>query len=189
MSPRPLREAAREALSFYDGLDRPHEDGEARILDHLQAALAYEAAKPVVEGALTELAAQQTPLGREFEQVWDANAATLYESTPSPIAPMSTSWEMVERIRSIVHRLEIAGKETSPGTVQQTMREAASRLEALEALVAEKEGEIARLRQIAGQKHDEVNLYVNGLVDWRARALTAEAALAKDASPTPPVGG
>lgn len=34
-----LVEAVRNALSFYDGLDRLHDDGEALILDRLQAAL------------------------------------------------------------------------------------------------------------------------------------------------------
>lgn len=35
-----LRQAAQNALTFYDGLDRGHDEGEARILDELQAALA-----------------------------------------------------------------------------------------------------------------------------------------------------
>lgn len=34
-----LRQAAQNALAFYDGLPRVHDEGEARVLDELQAAL------------------------------------------------------------------------------------------------------------------------------------------------------
>jgi hypothetical protein len=59
-----LRQAAQNALTFYDGLNRDHEDGEARILDELQAALkaSVEAALPHPAPAVESARVKVKPL-------------------------------------------------------------------------------------------------------------------------------
>lgn len=122
-----------------------------------------------------------------------------YEAAkPSP--PMSTSGVMVERLRSMeamfrywdswnrkardkeglptvdnTHMMSVPPEWPSHGVVRRwavLMDEAASRIEALEARVAEQAGEIEKLRHIIDRRGDKI-------IELSERALSAEADLAK----------
>jgi len=102
-----------------------------KVRDDVARALA------LVEGInLDWITDQSNPRWAKYRQLASA-ALEAYEAA-KPVAPMSTSGEMVERLRRAM-RSSAATWETAP-VAKTLLHEAASRLEALEALVAEKEG-------------------------------------------------
>ncbi|HEY5793431.1 MAG TPA: hypothetical protein VIU82_00325 [Bosea sp. (in: a-proteobacteria)] len=89
----------------------------------------------MVEGINLDWITDQTnPRWSRYRQLADAAIET-YEAA-NPVAPMSTSGEMVARLRKTANVIQQAYSD--PHDYAILMRDAASRLEALEALVAEK---------------------------------------------------
>jgi len=172
------------------------EDAAANAASRI-SALAYEAAKPAAGDVSDNLTIWnlRTALDRwqrAHEAGQNEGCVIAYEAArridemgrvAQPLAPMSTSGEMVERLRRAM-RSSAATWETAP-VAKTLLHEAASRLEALEALVAELADDLAA--ELEARYPEEVRKYPSQAMKFyadmepvrRARALTAEAALAK----------
>jgi len=113
-----------------------------------------------------------------------ARAAIAAYEAAKPAPPMSTSGEMVEAVSEARYCWEVIQGQCSEGdgftenaayaleAAIDKCEKAASRIEALEALVAEQAGEIEKLRHIRDRRGDKI-------IELSERALSAEAALAK----------
>lgn len=165
---------------------------------------AYEAAKPVAGEAVPQYRWRPTASADEWS-VWfegpvpdnddvETETRTLYTHPflAKPVAPMSTSGEMVENVARAIREAGMKREGSSKLTLGTVISEdlaraaiAASRIEALKSLVAEKEGEIGRAEALIQGAYESLSTYRSA--DMEKVISDLEDFLS--ASPTPPVGG